>query len=384
MGKKTRLQNSFPSVAGLCSELLRLCDVHPDASKAMDYFRSLYEITVKIRDLQKGASTSRLFLSGEREVRLESLKKRYEMCFYSPLSICNYGEAGFGLRADESIENNFFLKPRYQVPIQQLPISLTLNSRSSMVFPQQVTTDYDPDSERIIFYAMESYRQGDEVFMDYGKRTSTEFLLYNGFVPESNPFHKVPVKLGAWVACWYRTSYLLDVVCCLVIGHVLFCPGLSKFDKFVKLRTKVLEELGLGSEICPVASPQDGAFPSSQLAAFARVFVMNESKSFNYHFSTLIVELQTTLDELISGSPGPHVAARLLSVTLSNDRVDAEAKKFIEGRINLLIRSYESRLAKSLQTVPSASPVCEQCIRLCRHDIVSLSQCLAALSEQSC
>lgn len=54
---------------------------------------------------------------------------------------------------------------------------------------------------------------------------------------------------------------------------------------------------------------------------------------------------------MISESPGPQVAARLLSVTLSNDRVDEEAKRFIEGRINLLIRNYESRLAKSLQSV---------------------------------
>lgn len=118
------------------------------------------------------------------------------------------------------------------------------------------------------------------------------------------------IRFGSFnllVACISITKYhalcLLDVVCCLVIGHILFLPGLSKFDKLMQLRTKVLKELGLGrcvnlsladsnhcvfvskvyifvasSEICPAASPQDGAFPSSQLAAFARVFVMNESK----------------------------------------------------------------------------------------------------------
>ncbi|KAL5112492.1 Actin-histidine N-methyltransferase [Taenia crassiceps] len=474
MGKKTKppIKNSSPSVSGLCSELLKLCDVRPDASKTVDYFKCLYEITAKIRDLQKGVSISRLLLSGEREVRLEALKKRYEKCFYSPLSICKYGEAGFGLRADKSIEKNsplLYVPLRYalSVPNVSAPLQdplfsgmdnvalaivllheLSLNEKSrwkeyisslpnaySTVayfsniefeildgFPaadaalkayrnicrqfayfyllfervkpkdslpaymktfcfedyqwaistimsrnnalpikgdndekllcliplwdminhkqHQVTTDYDPVSKRIIFYAMESYQQGDEVFMDYGKRTSTEFLLYNGFVPEFNPFHKVPVQLG-----------------------------LSKFDKLMQLRTKVLEELGLGSDICPVASPQDDAFPSSQLTAFARVFVMNE------------IELRTTLDELTAGSPGAHIAAKLLSTTLSNDRVDEEAKKFIRGRISLLIRSYETRLATSLQPVPTASPICEQCIRLCHHDIISLSHCLAALSE---
>lgn len=92
-----------------------VCDVHPDASKTVDYFRGLCEITGKIRDLQKGrnfyfvnfwpgASTSRSFLSGGREVQLKALERRYEKCFYSPLSICNYGEAGFGLRAEELIE----------------------------------------------------------------------------------------------------------------------------------------------------------------------------------------------------------------------------------------------------------------------------------------
>ncbi|CDS40894.1 SET domain containing protein 3 [Echinococcus multilocularis] len=481
MEKKTRLhvKDSSSCVADLCSELLRLCDVRPDVWNKMNYFRSLYEIVTKIRDLQKGASISRLVLSGDRELRLKALQKRYEECLYFPLSICNCGEAGFGVRADKSIEKNSpllhiplryalsvpnvssplpkFLKedplfsgmdnvalaiallhelslneksrwkeyisslpgvystvayfsdaefsildgfpaadaalkayrnmcrqyayfyrlferveqkdslPVYMKPFcfedyqwaistvmsrnNALPIKGDSDGKLLCLIPlwdminhkqYQVTTDYDPVSEHIVFYAMESHRQGDEIFMDYGKRTSTEFLLYNGFVPEFNLFHKVPINLG-----------------------------LSKFDKLMQLRTQILKELGLGSEICLAASPQVGTFPPSQLTAFARVFVMNE------------VELQVTLDELTSLRSGSDVTDRLLSMTLSNGRVDEEAKKFVESRIKLLIRNYESRLEKSLQLVPTASPIREQCLRLCRHDIFTLSQCLAALSEQS-
>ncbi|VDM32897.1 unnamed protein product [Hydatigera taeniaeformis] len=405
MGKKakSRVKGAHLRVACLCSELLRLCDADPAVLGTMDCFRNLYEVTTKIRDLQKG----------DREARFEALRKRYKECFHSHLSICEYGETGFGVRADESIEKNksllhvplkyalsvsnvsapllslpntystvayfsdtdfaildgfpaadaalktyrnicrqyayFYLLFERAKPVDSLPAYMkpfcfedyqwaisTVMSRNNalpikgdggervlcliplwdMVNHKQcqITTEYDPTSERIVFYAMESYQQGDEIFMDYGKRTSTEFLLYNGFVPETNPFHNVPINLG-----------------------------LSKFDKLMQLRAKVLGELGLRSEICPVVSSQDGAFPSSQLAAFARVFVMKEA------------ELQVALDEMTSESPDPHVSARLVSGTFLHTRVDEEAKKFIEGRIKLLIRNYEFRLEKSLQTeLPAA------------------------------
>ncbi|KAF5398459.1 hypothetical protein PHET_07932 [Paragonimus heterotremus] len=60
----------------------------------------------------------------------------------------------------------------------------------------RVTTDFNPESGELIFYAMESTKPGDQIFMDYGARTSAEFLLFSGFVPAHNPHNHVRVTFG--------------------------------------------------------------------------------------------------------------------------------------------------------------------------------------------
>ncbi|VUZ46150.1 unnamed protein product [Hymenolepis diminuta] len=199
----------------------------------------------------------------------------------------------------------------------------------------ELTTDFDPASQSLVFFAMDSYQKGDEIFMDYGRRTSTEFLLYSGFVPETNRFHKVPIKLG-----------------------------LSRFDKLMALRTQVLEKLKLSSEINISVSSEDESFPPSDLIVFARIFVMNED------------ELQLTLK-------ANDNTENLLSTVFSDNRIDNEARKFIEGRLNLLVSGYELRLGKNLKSVQVKDQFHEQCVRLCRQDIATLSQCLTAFAQNS-
>ncbi|VDN97402.1 unnamed protein product [Rodentolepis nana] len=175
----------------------------------------------------------------------------------------------------------------------------------------QLTTDFDPASRSLVFYATESYEKGDEIFMDYGKRTSTEFLLYSGFVPEINRFHKVPIKLG-----------------------------LSKYDKLLTLRTRVLEKQKLSSEInVSVSSPDESPLPVD-FFVFGRVFVMSES------------ELQFALK-------ADESTDNILSNVLSDNRIDNAARKFIEDRLTCLVRAYKSRLEKKLQSAQVKGPLHE-------------------------
>nr|CDS32960.1 SET domain containing protein 3 [Hymenolepis microstoma] len=199
----------------------------------------------------------------------------------------------------------------------------------------QMTTDFDPASRSLLFYATESYEKGDEIFMDYGRRTSTEFLLYSGFVPEVNRFHKVPIKLG-----------------------------LSKYDKLLTLRTRVLEKLKLSSEISVPVPSQDGSSLPDDFVVFSRVFVMSES------------ELQCALE-------ADESANNLLSNVFSDSRIDNAARKFIEDRLNCLVRVYESRLERNLKSVQVKGPLHEQCARLCRQDIATLSRCLSTFVQIS-
>ncbi|VDD83109.1 unnamed protein product [Mesocestoides corti] len=304
-------------------------------------------------------------LSGDRASRLKILREHYKQYLDLAVSICEHSGTGFGLQADSLIESLFpllldvilnvyrnicrqyaylYLLFEQMGQRELLPAYMrtfcfedyrwaisTVMSRNNALPSSggdekflflvplwdminhklgQVTTDYDPVTEHILFYAMETYQPGDEIFMDYGKRTSTEFLIYNGFVPEMNPYHKVPIKLS-----------------------------LSKFDSLVVLRKQVLEKLGIETEICPLVSALDAAFPPPSMAAFARVSVMTEA------------ELVDVVDDLTSSGGDPHSAHPLFSTVFSTNRVDEEARKYVEGRLHLLIRGYECRLEKRLESV---------------------------------
>ncbi|KAM3179115.1 hypothetical protein ACTXT7_001253 [Hymenolepis weldensis] len=440
--QKSNIKGFQARVQDLCKELLRQCQTPPEASNALDYFRSLKSVTDNIYSFQRNLSIVESMLSGDRKVQLMNLEQKYKDYFECKISIQDSGNAGFGLHADEPIEKNtrllhvpvkdmLFLK-NLTTPLPSLPSTystlayltaddfaiiegfpaaeLVLNtyrnicrqyaylyllfdrmknetvlpnymksfcfkdyqwaistvmSRNNMIpgneggvlcliplwdminrkqgeylkvkRPQiiQLTTDFDPASQSLVFFAMESYQKGDEIFMDYGRRTSTEFLLYSGFVPETNRFHKVPIKLG-----------------------------LSRFDKLMALRTQVLVQLKLSSVINVSVSSEDESFLPSDLIAFARIFVMNED------------ELQLTLKSNDN-------MKNLLSMVFSDNRIDNEARKFIEGRLNLLVSGYELRLGKNLQSVQVKGQFHEQCVRLCRQDIATLSQCLTAFVQNT-
>nr|VZI51134.1 unnamed protein product [Spirometra erinaceieuropaei] len=184
-----------------------------------------------------------------------------------------------------------------------IPLWDMINHRSG-----RVTTDVNVETKTIEFYAMEACPPSSEVFMDYGRRTSAEFLLYCGFVPPSNPHHRTPLVLS-----------------------------LSKFDKLLQARTDLLRRLGYPPEISPLVACNDVTIPSSEAACFARVFVMNEDELRQY---TEDVE-----KDFISGSK------RLLSTEFDQTRVDTSALTFLETRVDLLIKKYTSNLAKTTEQI---------------------------------
>ena len=69
-----------------------------------------------------------------------------------------------------------------------------------------------------------------------------------------------------------------------------------------------------------------------------------------YFFHSYLAELQNMLKKLSSVSSEDDIRG-LLSEKLSGSQADQRAKKFVEDRIKLLIRGYESRLAKIEQLV---------------------------------
>uniref|UniRef100_A0A5K3FFB5 protein-histidine N-methyltransferase n=1 Tax=Mesocestoides corti TaxID=53468 RepID=A0A5K3FFB5_MESCO len=242
MGRNKRpvTKNFSSRTKHLCAELMRLCGPQTDVNNKLEHFQDLHKITTELCELQRVSLpvtySTVAYFSDHEFVLLDGfpaadviLNVYRNICRQYAYLYLLFEQMGQRELLPAYMRTFCFEDYRWAISTvmsrnNALPSSggdekfLFLVPLWDMINHKlgQVTTDYDPVTEHILFYAMETYQPGDEIFMDYGKRTSTEFLIYNGFVPEMNPYHKVPIKLS-----------------------------LSKFDSLVVLRKQVLEKLGI-------------------------------------------------------------------------------------------------------------------------------------------
>ncbi|KAF7233186.1 hypothetical protein EG68_04838 [Paragonimus skrjabini miyazakii] len=195
----------------------------------------------------------------------------------------------------------------------------------------RVTTDFNPESGELIFYAMESTKPGDQIFMDYGARTSAEFLLFSGFVPAHNPHN-----------------------------HVRVTFGISNADPLGSKRRRILELIGL--EIPLVCHITDKTISLVDVLAFARIFVMNEEE----------------LDSLLSSDQSVHDDLRSFGPGLKRT-VDHKATDFLVKRFQLLIMAYGPVITVMDSEHANLTPIQQHCellrtqeIELLRASIVHL------------
>ncbi|XP_014681916.1 PREDICTED: histone-lysine N-methyltransferase setd3-like [Priapulus caudatus] len=60
----------------------------------------------------------------------------------------------------------------------------------------KISTDFNPERNCSECYALQHFKKGEQVFIFYGARTNTLFLIHSGFVCKNNLYDTVPVKLG--------------------------------------------------------------------------------------------------------------------------------------------------------------------------------------------
>ncbi|KAA3674434.1 uncharacterized protein DEA37_0002654 [Paragonimus westermani] len=167
--------------------------------------------------------------------------------------------------------------------------------------------------------------------MDYGARTSAEFLLFSGFVPARNPYN-----------------------------HVRATFGISTADPLGSKRRRMLQLIGL--EIPLVCHITDKASSLADVLAFARVFTMNEEE----------------LDSLLSSNQHVHDGLRS-SAPSSARAVDHKAIDFLVKRFQLLIMAYGSVITVTDPEHANLTPIQQHCellrtqeIELLRSSIVHL------------
>ncbi|KAJ8309227.1 hypothetical protein KUTeg_014101 [Tegillarca granosa] len=178
-------------------------------------------------------------------------------------------------------------------------------------------------------FAMREFKEGEQIFIFYGARSNSEFLVHNGFVYPENELDRLPVKLG-----------------------------ISKSDPLCELKTELLSQLGLpASRTFQIHTGQNPIDP--HLLAFLRVFSMEEEKLREFLSQPLTEEAKENFgDEEHPVSP------------------DNEEKvwKFLETRVSLLQRAYETSIQDDEEELKK-SELSEHCrlliqLRLCEKKIL--------------
>ncbi|XP_064622974.1 actin-histidine N-methyltransferase-like isoform X2 [Lineus longissimus] len=60
----------------------------------------------------------------------------------------------------------------------------------------QFTTDFSLEKDCSECYALQDYKEGDQIYIFYGNRSNSEFLIHSGFVYPDNEHDRLPLKLG--------------------------------------------------------------------------------------------------------------------------------------------------------------------------------------------
>ncbi|CAH8439365.1 unnamed protein product [Dicrocoelium dendriticum] len=197
----------------------------------------------------------------------------------------------------------------------------------------KITTHFDPKSEELVFHAMETVTAGEQIFMDYGKRTNAELLLFSGFVPVKNPHNHIPITLGV-----------------------------SSSDPLHMKRLRLLQLVGLE---CPLERNITGDLSSLwDLITFARIFVMDEAQ----------------LDHYLLSEDSALSALRMRSLDF-NSLLDAKSADFLTKRFQLLIMTYGSVLTESDPGFSQLSAMQRNCERLRAQEVNLLRASLQAIHD---
>uniref|UniRef100_A0A8C6NUG7 protein-histidine N-methyltransferase n=1 Tax=Nothobranchius furzeri TaxID=105023 RepID=A0A8C6NUG7_NOTFU len=116
----------------------------------------------------------------------------------------------------------------------------------------QITTGYNLEDDRCECVALRDYKESEQIYIFYGTRSNTEFVVHNGFFFPDNAHDRVKIKLGV-----------------------------SKSERLYAMKAEVLARAGIPAS-CVFALHCNDSPISAQLLAFLRVFCMTEEELKDY------------------------------------------------------------------------------------------------------
>lgn len=111
-----------------------------------------------------------------------------------------------------------------------------------------ITTGYNLEDDRCECVALQDYKENEQIYIFYGTRSNSEFVIHNGFFFQDNAHDRVKIKLGV-----------------------------SKSERLYAMKAEVLARAGIPAS-CVFALHCNEPPITAQLLAFLRVFCMTEEE----------------------------------------------------------------------------------------------------------
>uniref|UniRef100_A0A672HE28 protein-histidine N-methyltransferase n=1 Tax=Salarias fasciatus TaxID=181472 RepID=A0A672HE28_SALFA len=161
----------------------------------------------------------------------------------------------------------------------------------------QITTGYNLEDDRCECVALQDYKENEQIYIFYGTRSNSEFVIHNGFFFQDNAHDRVKIKLGV-----------------------------SKSERLYAMKAEVLARAGIPAS-CVFALHCNEPPISAQLHAFLRVFCMTEEELKEY----LLGERAINKVFILGNSDFP--------VSWENE---IKLWTFLETRAALLLKTYKT------------------------------------------
>ncbi|XP_015113456.1 actin-histidine N-methyltransferase [Diachasma alloeum] len=180
-----------------------------------------------------------------------------------------------------------------------------------------ITTDFNINSDMCECYVKREFKHEEQIFINYGPRTNSDFFVHSGFVYSDNRNDGFKLRLG-----------------------------ISKSDPLFQDRMKLLEKLQFSTTNVSFILNNSGEPVSDELLAFLRVFSMRKFELEHWLESAKVLDLK-------------HRDCALDTV------VETNVRKFLLTRLKLLMANYPTTLEEDLKILNTTmSPIRKMAVKL--------------------
>ena len=199
-----------------------------------------------------------------------------------------------------------------------------------------LTSYYDADAQHLEATAMRDFAEGDQVYIFYGARTSADFVLYSGFLPDHNPADALKMRFAVPPTATQAAERI----------QLLRRWGLPPYGRATMVRTSPRRCLHANRGSCTCATAGLGGGHRRPVASSsARVYEVGEGVMTAARWAplrTFVRVFVLTPDQLALATQQSSGGGAADAEPSFGDANDADVRRYLHTRLSLVLRAYGS------------------------------------------